>query len=370
MSPQAPPLRAVVVGASGYTGAELIDILLRHPHIRPVALFGSGSRAAQPLCDLWPRFRERTGLSIAPLPPEHAAEAILEHRPDAIFLATPHEASASLAASLHMRARLIVDLSAAFRLPDPADYPRHYAFEHPRPDLLARAVYGLPEINRHQLAGAALIAAPGCYPTSAILPLAPLAAAGAIRPGCTPAVDSTSGVSGAGRTPAQRTLFCEVSQSPYGVLRHRHAPEIRAHAGTPVHFVPHLGPYDRGILTTIHLDLADGWTEDRARMTLCDLYAAEPFVRLLPPGQWPSVGAVRGTNFCDLGLVASEDGRHIVICSAIDNLVKGASGQAVQAMNAALDLPEGSGLLEDVSDLCRHTDHPPDHREPGGPPIR
>ncbi|MCB9841614.1 MAG: N-acetyl-gamma-glutamyl-phosphate reductase [Phycisphaeraceae bacterium] len=340
------PIRAAVVGASGYTGAELIDILLRHPHASLVALFGSGSksREPQPLADLWPRFRDRTPLHVTPLPERDPAAAILAAEPDAVFLATPHEASLELAAALIDRVPVVVDLSAAFRLSDPAAYPKHYAFEHTHASLLERAVYGLPELSRARLPGAKLIAAPGCYPTSAILPLAPLAATGAIRPGCTPVIDSTSGVSGAGRSPSQRTLFCEVSQSPYGVLRHRHSPEIAQHAGTPVHFVPHLGPYDRGILTTIHLDLADAWTEPRARDLLTTKYASEPFVRVLPPGAWPSVGAVRNTNTCDIALIASEDARHLVLCSAIDNLVKGASGQAVQAMNAALSLPETAGL--------------------------
>lgn len=341
--------RAVVVGASGYTGAELIEILLRHPGAELVGLFGSGSRSkeAQPLEGLWPRFRGRCALAVEPLGGADGAdglEGVIGLEPDVVFLATPHEASLELAARLVDRVGVVVDLSAAFRLSDAAAYPKHYGFAHGHAGLLERAVYGLPEINRARLGGARLIAAPGCYPTSAILPLWPLVGAGAIRGGCVPVVDSTSGVSGAGRTPSPRTLFCEVSQSPYGVLRHRHGPEIAEHAGTPVHFVPHLGAYDRGILTTIHLDLAPGWSEARVRETLERGYAGERFVRVLPGGEWPSVGAVRGTNHCDIGLIGSEDGGHVVVCSAIDNLVKGASGQAVQGMNVALGLPEGAGL--------------------------
>lgn len=363
------PIRAVIVGASGYTGAELIDILLRHPHASLVGLFGSGGRSAgeQPLEDLWPRFRGRCGLRVQPLastsqattptggrPAPSAApnsatsptvDPILRLEPDAAFLATPHEASLDLAAALVGRVGVVIDLSAAFRLSNPDAYPKFYNFAHSHPDLLTSAIYGLPEITRSRLPGARLIAAPGCYPTSAILPLHPLAKAGAIKPGYVPVIDSTSGVSGAGRTPAARAMFCEVSQSPYGVLRHRHTPEIAEHAGTPVHFVPHLGPYDRGILTTIHLDLADGWHEARVRATLEAAYRGERFVRVLPAGAWPSVNEVRGTNFCDIALTASDDGRHIVLCSAIDNLIKGASGQAVQAMNAALGLDEVAGLL-------------------------
>lgn len=339
-------VRAVVVGASGYTGAELIEILLRHPGAALVGLFGSGGKSPQeqPLEALWSRFRGRCDLPVRPLSGPGGLGAVVALEPDAVFLATPHEASVDLAAGLVDRVGVVVDLSAAFRLSSLEAYPKHYGFEHGHPGLVGRAVYGLPELNRGRLAGAGLIAAPGCYPTSAILPLAPLVRGGAIRPGCVPVVDSTSGVSGAGRTPSMRSMFCEVSQSPYGVLRHRHAPEIGEHAGTPVHFVPHLGPYDRGILTTIHLDLAPGWDEGRVRGVLTAAYAGERFVRVLPPGEWPSVGAVRGTNVCDIGLTASEDGGHVVVCSAIDNLVKGASGQAVQAMNAALGLEEGAGL--------------------------
>ena len=345
--------RAAIVGASGYTGAELIDILLGHPEAELVGLFGSGSKSPDPtpIESLWPRFRGRCDLRVQALAmptPGHArvnVEPIRALSPDAVFLATPHEASLEIAAALVGRAGVVVDLSAAFRLSALEAYPKFYGFEHSHPSLVARAVYGLPELNRGRLAGADLVAAPGCYPTSAILPLAPLVRGGAIREGDVPVIDSTSGVSGAGRTPAQRAMFCEVSQSPYGVLRHRHGPEIAQHAGTPVHFVPHLGPYDRGILTTIHLDLAPGWDEARVRQTLESTYHDEAFVRFLPAGAWPAVGEVRGTNFCDIGITASEDGRHVVLCSAIDNLVKGASGQAVQAMNAALGLDERAGLL-------------------------
>lgn len=342
------PTRAVVIGASGYTGAELIDILLRHPSARLVGLFGSGRNTeSQPLEALWPRFRNQCELTVQPLAGTTAAaiDPLLSLEPDAVFLATPHEASLDLAAALIDRVRVVVDLSAAFRLSSLDAYPKHYSFTHHHPELLPRAIYGLPELTRARLPGASLIAAPGCYPTSAILPLWPLVQAGAIRAGCTPIIDSTSGVSGAGRTPSQRTLFCEVSQSPYGVLRHRHSPEIAEHSGTPVHFVPHLGPYDRGILTTIHLDLADGWTEARVRAELERRYASECFVRVLPAGQWPTVAGVRNTNFCDIALIESEPTGHLVICAAIDNLVKGASGQAVQAMNVALAIDEAAGLL-------------------------
>ena len=338
--------RAVIIGAGGYTGAELAAILLRHPHAELVGLFNSG-RAGGPVRgfdELFPRFRGEIDLPVLPLD----LDAVASLAPDAVFLCTPHEASASLAPALLERALLTLDLSAAFRLPDAALYPKHYAFEHERPDLLGEAVYGLPERTRAAIAGARLIAVPGCYPTGAILPIAPLVDAGAIRPGTRPIIDSTSGVSGAGRTPSERTHLCEVSQQPYGVLNHRHQPEIAAHAGTPVVFTPHLGPFDRGILSTIHVELADGWDRARVGAALDAAYADEPFVRLLPAGQWPSVGAVRGTNYLDLAFAVDTShaaGAHLILVSAIDNLVKGASGQAVQCMNIRLGLPETAGLL-------------------------
>lgn len=346
-------VRAVVVGASGYAGAELIEILLGHGGVELVGLFGSGGKSAddRPLAGLWPRFRGRCGLAVRALGAvggeagSDGLSAIIELRPDAVFLATPHEASVDLVAGLVDRVGVVVDLSAAYRLSKESAYPKHYGFTHHHAGLLGRSVYGLPELGRERLKGARLIAAPGCYPTSAIIPLWPLVRGGAIKAGCVPVVDSTSGVSGAGRTPSVRGMFCEVSQSPYGVLRHRHGPEIEEHAGTAVHFVPHLGPYDRGILTTIHVELAAGWSEGRVRELLQGRYGGERFVRVLPTGEWPSVGAVRGTNYCDVGLVGSEDGGHLVLCSAIDNLVKGASGQAVQGMNVALGLEESAGLL-------------------------
>lgn len=337
--------RIVIVGASGYGGAELASLLLNHPCARIVGLFGSSRREADgplPFSNHFPRFRGQLDLPI------HAAtpDAIAALRPDAVFLATPHEASLSLAAALREAGLLVLDLSGAFRLGDPALYPRHYGFEHDHPELLRHAVYGLPELNRAAIARANLIAVPGCYPTSAILPLAPLVRAGAIEPSRRPIIDATSGVSGAGRTPSARTHFCEVSQSVYGVLSHRHTPEISLHAGAPVVFTPHLGPYDRGILSTIHIDLAPEWTEARVRETLAAAYAGEPFVRLLSPGAWPSVAGVQRTNFCDVALAADEPNRHLILVSAIDNLVKGAAGQAIQCMNIRLGLRETDGLRE------------------------
>lgn len=274
-----------------------------------------------------------------------SVEAVADLKPDAVFLCTPHEASHDLAPALTQRGVTVFDLSAAYRLKDAALYPKHYSFEHSHPGWLERAAYGLPELFRDQIRNATLIAVPGCYPTSAILPLAPLVRAGVIEQGRRPIIDSVSGVSGAGRHATVANLFCEVSMKPYNVLKHRHNPEIDAYAGTATVFTPHLGPYDRGILSTIHVDLAPGWTGERARETLTASYMREPFIRLLPAGEWPSVAAVRGTNYCDIALASDDEHRHLIICSAIDNLVKGAAGQAVQCMNVRFGISETAGLL-------------------------
>jgi N-acetyl-gamma-glutamyl-phosphate reductase len=344
-------LRVVVIGAAGYGGAELVSILLDHPRAKLVGLFGSAKREAegakpQLFSDIFTRFRGRLDLPVRVT--DRAAIAALS--PDAIFLATPHEVSESLAGELSGVAPCILDLSAAFRFKDPAAYPAHYGFTHSHPELLSKAVYGLPELFRSQLPCAALIGVPGCYPTSAILPLAPLARAGAIardehgKPRRV-IIDATSGVSGAGRALKQGSLFCEVSLQPYGVFTHRHNPEIDVYSGTPTLFTPHLGAYDRGILSTIHVDLAPGWDQARIDALYQSTYAHEPFIRLCRKGTWPSVADVRGTNYCDFAWAVDPSHPHLIIASAIDNLVKGAAGQAVQAMNARFGLDERSGLL-------------------------
>lgn len=345
-------IRIAIVGASGYSGAELVWLLAGHPRASIVGLFGSEKRSTadvgdggQPISGLYPRLRGVCDLPITAA----SIDSIKALQPHAVFLCTPHQASAELAPRLVNAGIVTLDLSAAFRLKDAALYPRYYGFEHPESAMLARAVYGLPELLRAHLREATLIAVPGCYPTSAILPLAPLVRAGALDPVRPPIIDSTSGVSGAGRHAQLHTSFCEVSLAPYGVFKHRHQPEIDAYAGTRTIFTPHLGPYDRGILSTIHCDLAPEWDTARIRETLRDAYGHEPFVRLLTSGSggdpWPSVAAVRGTNFCDIAFAVDDPIRHLIIVSALDNLTKGAAGQAVQCMNARFGLAETTGLM-------------------------
>ncbi len=331
--------RIVIVGAGGYSGAELVSILLGHPSARVVGVFGSGKEeGSRSLADAFPRFRGRLEL---PLRAADVSE-IASCNPDAVFLATPHEASVSLAAALIDRGVRVLDLSAAFRFRDPAIYPSHYGFAHEHPNLLQTAVYGLPELHRDQIRTARLVAVPGCYPTSAILPLAPLVRAGAVTG--RPIIDSTSGVSGAGRAAKLNSLFCEVSLQPYNVFKHRHNPEIDTYAGVSTVFTPHLGAFDRGILSTIHVELAAGWDLARVSRTLTDAYGRERFVRLFGAGVWPAVADVRNTNFCDIGWAVDEKHHHLIIASVIDNLVKGAAGQAVQCMNLCLGLDESLGL--------------------------
>jgi N-acetyl-gamma-glutamyl-phosphate reductase len=201
----------------------------------------------------------------------------------------------------------------------------------------------LPEIGRVGLAEAPVIGVAGCYPTSVIIPLKTMVDGGALKPSARVIVDSVSGVSGAGRKANLTTSFCEVSLSPYNVLAHRHAPEMAKHAGTPVLFTPQVAPFDRGIVSTIHVELADGWDEASLRDLMQSTLGGEPFVRLLGAGTWPSVGAVRLTNFIDIGLTV-RDG-HAVVIAAIDNLVKGAAGQGVQCLNIALGIDETAGLV-------------------------
>ncbi|MGP1311122.1 MAG: N-acetyl-gamma-glutamyl-phosphate reductase, partial [Phycisphaerales bacterium] len=235
---QAGQHRAAVVGAAGYTGQELVRFVLDHPCLTLAGVFGSGEGPETSYADRCPAFRGLVDDVVQPA----TAEAILASGASIALLATPHEASAQLAPALLDAGVHVFDLSAAFRLPSAAAYPVHYGFEHPAPSLLAEAVYGLPEFNRELIASAgepALIAVPGCYPTAATLPLAPLVRAGLVDAGSVPIINAVSGISGAGRKATGGNQFCEVSLKPYGVLTHRHAPEIETHAGVACSFVPH-----------------------------------------------------------------------------------------------------------------------------------
>jgi N-acetyl-gamma-glutamyl-phosphate reductase len=324
--------RAAVLGASGYIGRELQRLLARHPALE-LHVFASareGLAAEAPELESEPL--------VEPLDWQRVAEC------DGVFLCTPHGASAPLARRCLELGKHVVDLSADFRFPDAALYRQHYACEHPAPELLEGAVYGLTELVRERLHGARLVANPGCYPTSILLPLKPLLGAGLVDTSETIVCDSKSGVSGAGKTPSTRTLFGNSHENflAYSLGNHRHQPEIRLHAGTErLVFVPHLLPLFRGILSTIYLAPSAGATPETLRECLREAYAGERFVRVFERGL-PELRGVQNTNECHVAI--GECGDRIVIVSVIDNLLKGASGQALQNMNLALGLEEAAGL--------------------------
>ncbi|MFI4917728.1 MAG: N-acetyl-gamma-glutamyl-phosphate reductase [Phycisphaerales bacterium JB060] len=330
-----------IAGATGYTGLELIRLVLAHPDLELAGVFASpgGRSVGQRIDEVFPEMRGHTDAAIASGNPQ----SILACAPRVTFLCTPHEASATLAPALLGPCEIVADLSGAFRL-SATDYPTAYGFDHPAPDLLGRAAYALPEHNRRAIEQADLLSCPGCYPTASLLPLRPMLDAGLLAPDRTPFIDAVSGISGAGRAPSQHTVFGEVSLRPYNVFAHRHQPEISRHAGARVLFTPSVAPFFRGMLALVHIDLKPGVAEAELRGHLESSYANSPFVRLLPRGCWPSVGAVERTNHADIGVAFDETSSHAVLACALDNLLKGASGQALQAVNIRLGLDERAGM--------------------------
>jgi N-acetyl-gamma-glutamyl-phosphate reductase len=330
-------MRAGIVGASGFTGAELLRLSHGHPELQVVLATGdtqAGTRAA----DLYP------GLAAAY--PDLVFDAYDADRLDGldvVFCALPHGTSQQVVPDLLGRVGVVVDLAADFRLKDSSLYPDWYGAPHTRPDLLERFVYGLPELHRTALAGASAVAVPGCYPTAAILALAPLLAAGLIEPDGI-IVDAASGVSGAGRAPKANTTFCAVDEdfSAYGLLSHRHTPEMDQELGATVLFTPHLAPMNRGILATCYARPSGTQNTETVMTALADAYREEPFV-VVTEGS-PSTKATLGSNCAHVtGRVDPRTGLVLVIC-ALDNLGKGASGAAVQCANVALGLEETAGL--------------------------
>lgn len=336
-------LRIGVLGASGYTGGELLRLLARHPGVE-IRMLSAERRAGQSLGAVFPHLGHLGAPDLIKL--EDADYGAL----DLVFCCLPHGTTQEVIAGLP-RSLKIVDLSADFRLTDPKSYAQWYGHEHRALALQAEAVYGLTELKRAAVTSARLVANPGCYPTSAQLPLVPLLEAGAIEAGDI-IIDAKSGVSGAGREAKEASLFAEVSEgiNAYGIASHRHAPEIEqglaeaAKKPVVVNFTPHLMPMNRGILSTIYVKLASGASADDLRATLTKRYAGEPFVRVLPKGQAPATRHVRGSNLCLIGVFADRVPGRAIVLSAIDNLVKGASGQAVQNMNVMAGQPEATGL--------------------------
>ena len=336
-------LSAAVVGASGYSGLELTRIVARHPRLALGALY-SDRWADEAAGSRLPLSGAAAGLRY--LPQSQAADL----RAEVAFLATPAEVSLAIGPALHARGVTVVDLSGAFRLHDPAAYPKWYGFEHTAPALLAQARYGLPELDRAALRGATFVTNPGCYATAIALALSPLVRSGLVaREGI--AVAAMSGVSGAGRKSSEEFSFCEVDEDlrAYRIGRHQHVPEIEqtvarfAGGVGPISFTPHLVPLRRGILATCTLRAAPGATEAGLREAYQQAYGAEPFVRVLAPDQVAVKDVVR-TNRCHLGAALDARTGVVVAVSAIDNLVKGAAGQAVQALNATQGWDETLGL--------------------------
>ncbi len=338
-------LKVAIVGASGYTGLELIRLLHCHPEV-VVSCVTSEQSAGKRISEVFPTLRGRCDLVLENLEPVRVAE-----KSDIIFTALPHKAAMEVVPTFLKLAKQVIDLSADYRLTDPAVYGEWYE-PHMNPALLKKAVYGLPEIRRNKIKGAKLLANPGCYPTSIILALAPLLKKGLIDPQNIIA-DSASGVTGAGRSAKVDSLYCEVNEGfkAYGVGGvHRHTPEIEqelsllAGEELKVTFTPHLVPMDRGILSTVYASPLKDLTSDQLHKLYQEFYKGEPFVRVLPQGNLPSTAFVRGSNFCDIAPVLDKRTGRIIVVSAIDNLVKGASGQAVQNMNIVCGFPETMGL--------------------------
>jgi N-acetyl-gamma-glutamyl-phosphate reductase len=336
-------VRIAVLGASGYTGADLVRLALTHPGMEIVAL-AANQKAGQSMADIWPHFAPYPGL-----PRLVRADAIDWRQVDAVFGCLPHAASAELLSTLEdVR---IIDLSADFRLNDAEVYGEWYGVTHPAPGLLGEAVYGLTEMARPRLAQARLVACPGCYPTAALLALLPLAEAGLIAP-TNITINALSGVSGAGRGLKEANLFAEVSEAvaPYAVGRHRHMPEIEQELGkafgeaVTISFTPHLVPMNRGELETISVELADGRTVADLRACFDARYAGEPFVHLLPEGVAPATRMVRGSNHMVVNVFPDRIPGRALVIAAIDNLVKGSSGQAIQNFNLMFGFPETLGL--------------------------
>ncbi|MGO4880140.1 MAG: N-acetyl-gamma-glutamyl-phosphate reductase [Bryobacteraceae bacterium] len=329
-----------IAGYRGYSGAELVRILKRHPHVTPILLDHRDDGASHPI------ERNAGGLQRVAC----TAEAVGAAGIAVVFLATPADVSMELAPALLATGAKVIDLSGAFRLGTPEAYAAWYKETHTQPALLAEAVYGLPEFCRQRIPSARLVANPGCYPTAANLAIRPLVAAGVVHRAAGIVCDAKSGVSGAGRKPSLKTHFCEVAGnfSAYSVLDHRHVPEVLAISGLEERefsFTAQLLPVDRGILETIYFRTARPIGAADLMAIYARQYAGEPFIRLYPPGHLPDLHAVVHTNNCDIGAVVDESTGRAVVVSAIDNLVKGAAGQAVQNMNLMLGYPEAEGLL-------------------------
>jgi N-acetyl-gamma-glutamyl-phosphate reductase len=331
--------RVGIVGSSGYSGAELVRLLDRHPGVEAVLLTHRDQIPAAPIRG-----------AKAPAQAACTPEAVKAEGLAVVFLATPAEVSMELAPALLAAGARVIDLSGAFRLGSAENYKRWYKADHSAPELLAQAVYGLPEFCRARIPGARLVANPGCYPTAANLALQPLVEAGVIDRAAGVVCDAKSGASGAGRKASLTTAFCEVSEnfSAYSILHHRHVPEVLRVSGLEERefsFTAQLLPIERGILETIYFRAQSVSSAEELPGIYEKRYAGEPFLRIYNAGRAPDLHGVARTNFCDIGVTFDAATGRAVVVSAIDNLVKGAAGQAIQNMNLMLGFPETGGLL-------------------------
>ena len=341
-------VRVGLVGATGYAGRELMVLLAHHPGARLVHLMSSGRNRKEPfpIEQVHPSLRKRESLICAPL----QESELRREDVDLVFLSTPHDASVELIPGLVERGLRVIDLSGGFRLRNPELYPKWYGFEHPAPAVLEEAVYGVTELAAEAVQRARLVANPGCYATAAILALAPLLEAGWLSKDAEIICDAKSGVSGAGRVPGETTHFVEVNENcrAYGLFGHRHVPEIlqALHlAADGFRFTPHLLPITRGILSSLYLRLEKKRTREEVASLFDKFYGHAPLVRVYTGDELPEIKAVQGTQFCDLGFSLDETGRRLTVVSCLDNLGKGAAGQAIQNMNLMFGWDEETGLL-------------------------
>jgi N-acetyl-gamma-glutamyl-phosphate reductase len=341
------PARVAVIGATGYAGFELARLLLRHPKIpTPTFYLREGHAGVHCLTELFPQLR---GWGEAPCRP-FSVDAVVNSGAGTAFLSTPHEASLELAPQLVAAGMRVVDLSGAFRFRDREVFSQWYGLPAPPQPLLDGAVYGLPELYAGALPGAKLVANPGCYPTSAILGLRPLVEAGWLAKGRGVVCDCKSGVSGAGKEPKRDTHFVEVNENfrAYGLFTHRHTPEVTEHLGfasSDVMFTTHLLPVERGILATLYVWLREARKAEEVEALYRQFYAGRKLVRISPAGRLPELQHVTHTNFCDIGFALDAAGGRLVVVACLDNLGKGAAGQAVQNWNGMMGYPETAGLL-------------------------
>ncbi|WP_194755603.1 N-acetyl-gamma-glutamyl-phosphate reductase [Aliidiomarina indica] len=329
-------VKVAVLGASGYSGSELLRILHNHAFVDVVAAYSSERSAAQRWREIAPAAAGDSELIIQPWT-DHALADLANC--DAVFLALPHEASAAIAPKLIALGSKVFDLSGAYRFRDAEQFATTYGFEHPHPELLNHAQYALMELVGLEPSGT-LFAIPGCYPTAATLALQPACESALLEPASVPVITAISGVSGAGRGANPRTSFCEVSVQPYGVLNHRHTPEISNNLARSVVFTPILGPYPRGIIATCVAQLNAGVTAEEVHAVYQRSYQGQPFVRIV--AEPPAVAHVAGTPYCHIYIAV--EGQNLVVISAIDNLLKGAASQAVQAANVVFAFPVHSGF--------------------------